>query len=59
MDEGLNIVDEFYSYKVNFYINEDDFLGLINGVFFVYFSIVFIDNVNNLSWMELVFWDNF
>lgn len=59
VDEGLNTVDESYSYKVNFYINEDDLLGSTNAASSVYLSIAPTDNANNLSWTELVPWDNF
>jgi gliding motility-associated-like protein len=59
VDNTLNTSGESYSYKINFYINEDDLLGTTNGASSVFLSIAPTDNANRLSWTELVPWDNF
>ncbi len=64
VDNGLNTLDNAYSYHVAFYINGDydnglEPLGFTNAASSVYLNIASTDETNNLSWEELVPWDNY
>ncbi len=60
VDAGLNTVDNAYSYRINFYVNnEDEPLGASSPASSVYLSIDPTDNANQLSWTEETPWDNF
>jgi len=59
-DAGLNTAGQAYSYKINFYVNgEATPLGATNPASSVFLSSAPTDNRLNLSWTEVVPWDNF
>lgn len=59
VDVGLNTSGTPYSYKINFYVgNQAEPLGATNAASSVFLSITPTDNQNNLSWEELVPWNN-
>ncbi|MEL6866605.1 MAG: gliding motility-associated C-terminal domain-containing protein [Bacteroidota bacterium] len=59
-DVGLNTADNPYSYQVAFYVNnETEPLGFANATSSVFLSIASTDETNNLSWEEMVSWNNF
>ncbi|GJM33818.1 MAG: hypothetical protein DHS20C18_28190 [Saprospiraceae bacterium] len=58
-DTGLNTTDNAYSYKVNFYIKEDEFFGATAPASSVFLSIAPTDNTNVLTWQESVPWGNY
>jgi len=60
VDAGLNTAGQPYSYKVNFYVNnESEPLGATNPASSVFLDIAPTDNTNILSWEENVPWNNF
>ncbi len=60
VDTELNTSGNMYFYKVAFYVdNETTPLGETNIASSVYLSVQPTDQVNNLSWVENVPWDNF
>ncbi|MEM8906492.1 MAG: gliding motility-associated C-terminal domain-containing protein, partial [Bacteroidota bacterium] len=59
-DEGLNTLENPYSYQVAFYASGDpDPIGFTPASSSVFLSIMSTDETNNLSWDEDVPWDNF
>lgn len=60
IDVNINIVDQFYSYVVNFYVNgESSLLGVSMIVGFIYLNVSLIDWVNIFIWDEFVLWENY
>ncbi len=60
IDTGLNTVDNAYSYKLAFYVNnEAEPLGFTNEASSVYLTVASTDETNNLTWEEMVPWDNY
>jgi len=60
VDAGLNTAGQPYSYKLNFYVNnESEPLGATNPASSVFLDIAPTDNTNILSWEENVPWNNF
>lgn len=60
IDEGLNTVENAYSYQINFYVNgESTPLGATNTASSIFLSATPTDRRNNLSWQEEVPWDNY
>lgn len=60
LDEGLNTVDNAYAYKVEFFVNgESQPLGETNAAASVFLGASPTDEAVNLSWEEMVPWDNF
>ena len=58
-DSGLNTLDNPYSYKVAFYVdNENEPLGFSAPASSVFLSISSTDNRNDLSWDANVPWEN-
>ena len=60
IDEGLNTVNNAYSYRVAFHVNgENEPLGETNVAASVFLNAAPTDEAVNLSWQEMVPWDNF
>jgi len=60
LDTGLNTVDNAYTYKVEFYVNgENQPLGETNVAASIFLGAAPTDKAVNLSWQEMVPWDNF
>lgn len=60
LDVGLNTVNNAYSYKVAFHVNgESQPLGETNVAASVFLGASPTDEAINLSWQEMVPWDNF
>jgi len=60
LDEGLNTAENAYSYKVEFFVNGDNQpLGETNVAASVFLGASPTDEAVNLSWEEMVPWDNF
>ena len=59
VDTGLNTADQAYSYKINFYVMEDELLGVTKSASSVYLSTAPTDNTSILSWEAEVPWSNF
>jgi len=60
IDTGLNTVDNAYTYIVEFFVNgENQPLGETNAAASVFLSTAPTDEAINLSWEEMVPWDNF
>ena len=58
VDTGLNTSGQPYSYKINFYVMEDEFLGSTKGASSVFLSSAPTDNTTILTWEENVPWVN-
>lgn len=59
-DTGLDTRNSAYTYQVAFYVNnEPEPLGFSPEASTIFLSIASSDNVNNLSWTELVPWANY
>ena len=60
VDTGLDTRGNPYTYQVAFYVNNEvEPLGTSPEAATVFLSIASTDNVNNLSWAELVPWSNY
>ncbi len=60
LDSGLNTVDNAYTYKIEFYVNGDNQpLGETNAAASIFLGAAPTDEAVNLSWEEMVPWDNF
>lgn len=60
VDTNLNTSGTAYTYKIEFYVNgENTPLGETNPAASVFLSATPTDNAVNLSWEEMVPWDNF
>ncbi len=60
LDEGLNTVNNAYTYKVEFYVNGGNQpLGETNAAASVFLGASPTDEAVNLSWEEMIPWDNF
>ncbi len=58
-DVNLNTVDNAYSYRINFYVNNESTpLGTTNTASTIYLSAAPTDNANVLSWTEIAPWNN-
>lgn len=58
-DVGLNTNDQAYSYRINFYVEEDRFAGVTQGASSIFLGIAPTNQANQLSWSALVPWDNY
>ena len=59
LDMGLNTVENAYSYQVEFYVsNENEPLGSTRVASSVFLTAAPTDEQNDLSWEEMVPWDN-
>lgn len=60
IDTGLNTLDQPYSYKLAFYVdNETEPLGFSSQASSVFLDLVSTDNRNELFWEANVPWDNY
>jgi gliding motility-associated-like protein len=64
VDTGLDTEKNPYSYEIAFYVNDDfangnEALGTANGASSPRLSIASTDEINNLSWIADIPWDNY
>lgn len=59
VDGSLNTVDVAYSYRVNFYVADDQLLGATPPASSIFLSVTPTNEANQLSWTALVPWDNY
>ncbi|MDX1666904.1 MAG: fibronectin type III domain-containing protein, partial [Saprospiraceae bacterium] len=60
VDDGLASSEMPFSYLINFYVGpSEDLLGSTSGASSVFLDIVPTDRANQLSWNEVVPWNNF
>ena len=60
LDMGLNTVANGYNYQLEFYVaGQAEPLGITRAASSVFLTVAATDEVNNLSWQEIVPWDNF
>ncbi len=59
-DIGLDTRSTPYTYQIAFYVNgETEPLGFANEASSIFLNVASTDNINNLSWDEMVPWENY